>query len=285
MVSGSSNPDHLPRDVLGSLHKASDKEGKLSLERFCAGLKIAILRHEAEKNRVVAAPSQDAPLHCVQSEEVRWKDDFFATFSNCCLVLFPMVIVLFTNVFCQVKTKSNSPVLARTNSLPNMNAVVGGMRLSPYSGDDVKLSGGDAAPSPVPSEPCTFFGPPKPPRDPFRISGLSGDHLFNGGKVGKYLFWTGVFDKESLQQQEAPATSDAATSTTFGLDLGPQLQKVTKRPVKRRDSHQRRHTMQGGIDLGVVSDRPFISVCSTFPSRGSRTYARPGSSPACSFAG
>ena len=29
-----------------------NKEGRLSFERFCAGLKISILRHEAERNKV-----------------------------------------------------------------------------------------------------------------------------------------------------------------------------------------------------------------------------------------
>ncbi len=37
---------------MANLKKVTNKEGKLTFERFCAGLKIAILRHEAEKNRV-----------------------------------------------------------------------------------------------------------------------------------------------------------------------------------------------------------------------------------------
>ena len=29
-----------------------NEEGRLSFERFCAGLKISILRHEAERNKL-----------------------------------------------------------------------------------------------------------------------------------------------------------------------------------------------------------------------------------------
>ena len=46
-----SNPG-LPKNVVQNLRKVMNKEGRLSFERFCAGLKISILRHEAERNRV-----------------------------------------------------------------------------------------------------------------------------------------------------------------------------------------------------------------------------------------
>lgn len=53
------NPCHaqlnqnLPKNILENLKKVTTQEGLLSFERFCAGLKIAILRHEAEKNRLI----------------------------------------------------------------------------------------------------------------------------------------------------------------------------------------------------------------------------------------
>ena len=46
-----SNPG-LPKNVVQNLRKVMNKEGRLSFERFCAGLKISILRHEAERNKV-----------------------------------------------------------------------------------------------------------------------------------------------------------------------------------------------------------------------------------------
>lgn len=38
--------------MVQNLRKVMNKEGRLSFERFCAGLKISILRHEAERNKV-----------------------------------------------------------------------------------------------------------------------------------------------------------------------------------------------------------------------------------------
>jgi hypothetical protein len=46
------NNPNLPKNVVDNLKKVTNKEGKLSFERFCAGLKISILRHDAEKNRI-----------------------------------------------------------------------------------------------------------------------------------------------------------------------------------------------------------------------------------------
>ena len=46
------NNPGLPKNVVQNLRKVMNKEGRLSFERFCAGLKISILRHEAERNRV-----------------------------------------------------------------------------------------------------------------------------------------------------------------------------------------------------------------------------------------
>ena len=49
------NNPNVPRNVIENLKKVTTKEGRLNFERFCAGLKISILRHEAEKNRVVSS--------------------------------------------------------------------------------------------------------------------------------------------------------------------------------------------------------------------------------------
>ena len=46
------NNPGLPKNVVQNLRKVMNKEGRLSFERFCAGLKISILRHEAERNKV-----------------------------------------------------------------------------------------------------------------------------------------------------------------------------------------------------------------------------------------
>ena len=176
---GSHTNPHLPRNILGSLEKVVDREGRLTFERFCAGLKIAILRHEAQRNKVVAS-------------EKRREDAEEAT------------------------RPRETPVISRTSSLPN---VFSG-HLSPFVASAV------AAPSsPVPSEPCRSTGPPKPPRDPLRMSG-------------------------TFLRQDASSADNSQQSTTTTT-----TKEVTRRPLKRRDSHQhRRHTVQGGIDLSMVRE-------------------------------
>ena len=45
------NDEHLPKGIVASLKKVTNSDGYLTFERFCAGLKIAILRHESEKKK------------------------------------------------------------------------------------------------------------------------------------------------------------------------------------------------------------------------------------------
>ena len=40
--------NHLPKGIVASLKKVTTPDGFLTFERFCAGLKIAMLRHDAE---------------------------------------------------------------------------------------------------------------------------------------------------------------------------------------------------------------------------------------------
>ena len=42
----------MPSNLVENLSKVQTSEGRITFERFCAGLKIAILRHEAAKNRI-----------------------------------------------------------------------------------------------------------------------------------------------------------------------------------------------------------------------------------------
>ena len=45
------NNPGLPKNVVLNLRKVMNKEGRLSFERFCAGLKISILRHDEERSK------------------------------------------------------------------------------------------------------------------------------------------------------------------------------------------------------------------------------------------
>ena len=85
-------------------------------------------------------------------------------------------------------------------------------------------------PSPVPSEPCLGAGPPKPPRDPLRMSARD-----LGGRFAD----RGLFDSNRQEEQQLQGQHQQYNSGS--------------RRVKRRDSHLRRHTLQGGVDFSMVS--------------------------------
>ena len=115
-------------------------------------------------------------------------------------------------------------------------------------------------PSPVPSEPCLGgAGPPKPPRDPLRMSARD-----LGGRFAD----RGLFDSNPPKEQQQ----------------GQQCNSGSRR-VKRRDSHLRRHTLQGGVDFSMVS-KGMMGVSGRSVGRSRDTYGpttsdlgRPSSNP------
>ena len=58
-VSSNDPSGHLPDNVLDHLAKVANVSGQLTFERFCAGLKIAILRHEANRNKIATEAKEN----------------------------------------------------------------------------------------------------------------------------------------------------------------------------------------------------------------------------------
>lgn len=97
------------------------------------------------------------------------------------------------------------------------------------------MSSTQVPPSPVPSEPCLGMGPPKPPRDPLRMSARD-----LGSRCADHGHGLFASHAQHLQLQRE------------GRSQGHQYS--GGRWVKRRDSHLRRHTLQGGVDFSMVSE-------------------------------
>jgi len=127
----------LPPNIVPSLKKVTTPDGYLTFERFCAGLKIAILRHSAQRHRQIDSSEENSDH----------SEDAIAS------------------------------SISRTSSMPNL--------LDSSESDGEKKDGDHkmklTSPSPAPSEPCFSLksttsqatqGPPKPPRDPSRVSSL-----------------------------------------------------------------------------------------------------------------
>ena len=154
----SSNGSPLPGNVVGSLRKVMAADGTLTFERLCAGLKIAILRHDAEIKK--------------RNKEIEVSNRFRKS----------MFIVQCLDFF-QSSMDAQQGNLCRTSSMPNIANQNLGNVTNPSFG-----IGNLANPSPAPSEPVfalsqqqpedvdammprMSMGPPKPPRDFVRSSG------------------------------------------------------------------------------------------------------------------
>ena len=104
-----------------------------------------------------------------------------------------------------------SSSMSRTASLPNLHPGDKNS-LRPFVPGQHHLHSA----SPCPSEPGMTAGPPKPPRDPMRMSGIFARKI-----------------NTSKNEESKPVVGGS-------------------RRVKRRDSHLRRHTLQGGVDISMV---------------------------------
>ncbi len=155
------NSEHLPKDILGSLSKVAGKDGHLTFERFCAGLKIAILRHEADRNRLSGSRDFQVGRLVPNYERLIVTLSLFQTSH----VSSPVFDESSSSSASRPRPSPNS--LNRTSSLPNLLGEKKQLSVLPVGAGNIVT-----APSPAPSEPCTYVaGPPKPPRDPTRMSG------------------------------------------------------------------------------------------------------------------
>jgi len=162
----------VPAGVLDSLRKVTPASGELSFERFCAGLKICLLRNKAEQERRDSSQNETLSETEDPSNRIKgWRE--------------------------QRLVSNPSPAL----SLPP--------RLDP----------------PVP------VGPPKPPRNPVQEfqRGLGEGGATSDGELDNQR-------SRSLRQLQSHSTD----------------QSEQKKQQRRRENHSRRHTLQNGIDYGLL---------------------------------
>ena len=138
----------LPPNIVPSLRKVMTPDGYLTFERFCAGLKISILRHSAQRHRQADNDSSN------EVEEYSGSGEALT-----------------------------SP-LSRTNSLPNLYSCGSpsdssaqsdssnvsshheANSLNGYDCESIKMQNGNAHNEAL----NRMYGPPKPPRDPNRLT-------------------------------------------------------------------------------------------------------------------
>ncbi|KAJ9587698.1 hypothetical protein L9F63_018878 [Diploptera punctata] len=245
----------LPKGVIDSLQKVTPPNGLLSFERFCAGLKICLLRNQVESTRVqthksdCVSPPQpirppSAPLLDIEaSQKQSWTSPNTATVHP-------------NNVMPQQRTLSMPQLLGerKENIQPEIN------ELRNYA-SDAKL----IMPSIKPGS--TLYGPPKPPRT---AAGLERAMLVasNERNLGTERSLDKAEIRTALQNwQMGLMMNDHEVAKNMGYTGGARSGRgsgdgkpsgqsdqvgIPHKKVTGRRREPRRHTLQNGIDYNML---------------------------------
>lgn len=233
----------LPKGVIESLRKVTPPNGMLSFERFCAGLKICLLRNQVERRdnlkqhqEVGVKPSRppSAPLLDIDSPPKQNWTNTAAIRPN--------------NVISQQRTLS-MPQLLPERKDANLETV------------DIHTF---EKPVPNVNKP-TLFGPPKPPRAAIGMERGSSTGNMDRAEIRTALqnWQMGLMmndqenkngEKRQGQQQFAGGLLRSGRSLGDGKASGQtdiQVGMYQKKPNSRR-REPRRHTLQNGIDYNML---------------------------------
>ncbi|CAH0547903.1 unnamed protein product [Brassicogethes aeneus] len=221
----------LPKGVIESLRKVTPPNGMLSFERFCAGLKICLLRNQVERkphpeanvkpNRPPSAPLLDIDGPPKQS----WSNT---------------AAIRPNNVISQTQRTLSMPQL-----LPKEAMQSEGVEVHAYD-------------KPVPNiNKPTLYGPPKPPRTALGVA--------NGGNMDRAEIRTALqnwqmgllMNDQENKPKAQQYTGLLRTSRSMGdgkasqTEVQANMQLYQKKAnVRRREP--RRHTLQNGIDYNML---------------------------------
>lgn len=208
----------LPKGVIDSLQKVTPPNGKLSFERFCAGLKICLLRNHVEnrnQNRSDLQPKRppSAPLLDIDCPPAK------TNWSNTAAVR--------PNVISSQRTLS-MPQLTKANEQEH-----------------------NFEQKQVPNTTKTLYGPPKPPRSapnlekPFISQNLDRQEIRTALQNWQIGLMMNEEKTDKRYSRNGRSSGDGKPSNQPEVGI---YQK--KANVKRREP--RRHTLQNGIDYNML---------------------------------
>ncbi|KAJ8896949.1 hypothetical protein PR048_002295, partial [Dryococelus australis] len=252
----------LPKGVIDSLQKVTPPNGLLSFERFCAGLKICLLRNQLETTRSQA--HKQPPTEPSSSQPVRP----------------PSAPILDVDQSSKTWLSSNTATVRPNNAMPQQRTLSMPQLLSerkeniqPDSGDlrnygsDAKLAVPNVKPVSV------LYGPPKPPRT---AAGLERAMLaanternfavdrnldkaeirnaLQNWQMGLMMSDQSVLDKRlGYPAVDVRAVARGSRSSGDGKPSGqPDPVAVAHKKTTSRRREPRRHTLQNGIDYNML---------------------------------
>ena len=148
----------LPPNIVPSLRKVMTPDGYLTFERFCAGLKISILRHSAQRHRQADNDSTNSSSNDI--EDQTGSGEALVTSSS------PLSRTnSLPNLYSCGSPSDNSDNSSNISSNHNANSPNHSIHYNTINDEINKLNANHAALNRMSS-----YGPPKPPRDPSRLT-------------------------------------------------------------------------------------------------------------------
>lgn len=255
----------LPKGVLESLRKVTPPNGMLSFERFCAGLKICLLRNQVERRTddngkleemvPITNPANRPPSA-------------------------PLLDIVDNNQIAKAPWSSNSnntAAIRPNNVIPSQQSVTRTLSM-PQLKDAIQNEQGFEKPSALPVPNITkapLYGPPKPPRTAIGMERTNGNSAGNMDRAEirtALANWQmGLMTNQEQGVKDGKRVSNGATQQPYtGLlrtsrSLGdgkaavqqeapgqvPHQGIFQKKPNARR-REPRRHTLQNGIDYNML---------------------------------
>ncbi len=249
----------LPPGILSSLKKVATPDGNLTFERFCAGLKIAILRHEASRYRQSSNELDSTELFHSNWERGGTERPNFSLLSRTSSM--PILPDGDAN------SPTNSDEVASYCDPPVIGSGVEDISLSPNIRKSAppRSPAEDAAPS---TSHRVFPGlapqqaPPKPPRVMSAIFGQPPPNLSvaAAGKLGgstaslPAVVAEHVHDDSEHKIREPEFIWKAPPAHHAFVKPPPAVPLASRKSghTSHNNFNPRRHTLQGGVDVTVV---------------------------------
>lgn len=245
----------LPHGVIDSLRKVTPSNGLLSFERFCAGLKICLLRNQNEStneavdssdNRLIKAHHQSKPKDAVikplrssTSHQISSHVDTNVLPSKVKVTSQP-----WNNRGCPntvaVRPNNIFPVVQRALSLP---------KLCPDSDDQDRIS-----PSNMPIVLPPLYAPPKPPRTAL-VLGNGVTNINHLDRLDKAEIRTALQNWQMgvMMNEDKRALLNRGSGDGGSFDSAMAIQPAPlKKGSNSRRREPRRHTLQNGIDYNML---------------------------------
>lgn len=271
----------LPHGVIDCLRKVTPSNGQLSFERFCAGLKICLLRNQSESGAATTSTAATTTAISISKKRIPPPPSSAIIISSTSAALkdlkthrsssIPLLDLPPKNSSLSTQWKANNTAAVRPN-----NAIISGggvqralslPKLTMDSDDPDEGGGGGGGGAPPPPVPRSglpiilpsLYAPPKPPRTALLLgNGVTNiNHLdrLDKAEIRHALqnWQMGVMMNEDKRSTMAHLNRGTADGGSNDLIVGQQPQPPpTQKKSNSRRREPRRHTLQNGIDYNML---------------------------------